>query len=119
MTLSPWIIYLWGISDSIDATLGAFSIVLWILAIISVTVFVGTHCDSDMADGKPLMNKLMPCMIALAILATLASVAMPDKRTIAIMVVAPAIINSEPIQKDLPEIYQLAKEALKQTLQNK
>lgn len=40
----------------------------------------------------------------------------PSSKAIAVMVIAPAIINSEPIQKDSPEIYQMAKDALKETL---
>ena len=35
------------------------------------------------------------------------------------MVVAPAIVNSEPIQKDLPELYKAAKDALMHTLTDK
>lgn len=58
---------------------------------------------------------------ALAAFFTLGMLGMviPSTKTIALMVTLPAIANSEPVQKDLPELYQLAKEALKEQVSGK
>lgn len=102
-------IYFWSISGSLDTTLELLTLLCGLMCIM---VFLAWHIGG-VDEAGPFRRK---CSILFAILLS-ASTLMPDKQTVALMVVAPAIINSEPIQKDLPEIYQMAKDALKQTLQ--
>lgn len=113
MTLSPWIIYLWGIADSIDNAAHFFSVASGIAAIICTFCYIVCRYEKDERGIEILPIKTV-WVIFLASLSL--DIAWPSSKTIAVMVVAPAIINSEPIQKDLPELYKAAKDALMSTL---
>lgn len=118
MTLSPWIIYLWGIADNASASLRGLGIGLLFassLGSIGVALFSAAPSDILPETAVKCWIWIRRSLIA-GLIFLITSALMPSSKTIAVMVVAPAIINSEPIQKDLPEIYQLAKDALKSTL---
>lgn len=141
MTLSPWIIYLWGIADNLNATAVLFSIltgaaflILLIVRIVHASVKEpddkqrkSEHwkdeqlCKDYVAAQAVLAHTKTPFRVVapLFIVAVLTATLAPSSRTIAVMVVAPAIVNSEPIQKDLPELYKAAKDALMHTLTDK
>jgi len=112
MTLSPWLIYIWGISDSIKEAAHFFSFASGIVAVICTFIYLYCKYDKDEHGAKILPFKTV-WVIFLASL--FFNVAWPSSKTIAVMVVAPAIVNSEPIQKDLPELYKAAKDALMST----
>ena len=111
MTLSPWIIYLWGLADEIKCLFG-------ISAFLSITVTIVYCIWKGMGDGEIRNLKFLKNLIIISFVLGLSSAFIPSSKTIAIMVVAPAIINSKPIQKDLPELYSVAIEALKNSLTN-
>lgn len=108
MTLSPWIIYLWGISDDVKAALGIaaaiFLIITFAFALIAFIEEIDGAVKAAVVTGVT------------AFLFGYFSALIPSSKTIAVMIVAPAIINSDPIQKDLPELYKAAKDALMSTL---
>lgn len=126
MQLSPWLIYLWGIADSLFGLFLAIAIVSGVTAfVVAVTIafarsnntmypslYANLDPDAVAARRWPIVRRVGICAAMFALIAALT----PSSKTIAIMVVAPAIVNSEPIQKDLPEIYNLAKDALKDAL---
>lgn len=109
MTLSPWIIYLWGIADNISSLFEVSAIATVITAVV---LFLRAICE-----GESLKPGTVTAIVALCFGAFW--VVTPSSKTVAVMVVAPAIVNSEPIQKDLPELYKAAKDALLQTLSSK
>ena len=137
MKLDPFIIYLWGIADQLPRFVGMLVMASFFFAagsyLFSFTLspernpdLNGDEYRKDLADQKEICkqrslglrkNAKMAFIIAIAMTITCAF--FPNSKTIALMIVVPAIINSEPIQKDLPEIYQMAKDALKQTLETK
>lgn len=108
MTLSPWIIYLWGIADGIKGVTGVGAALLIIATFIFVLIKILE--DEDNALKAAIASAMLAVVLALF------SALTPSSKTIAVMVVAPAIVNSEPIQKDLPELYKAAKDALMSTL---
>lgn len=109
MSLSPWIIYLWGIADGLSATLFAASI----FSAVSYLVY----CVAKWLDNQEdTIKRPSTCHIWITAILALFSVLTPSSKTIAVMVVAPAIVNSAPIQKDLPDLYKAAKDALMSTL---
>jgi hypothetical protein len=136
MSISPWIIYLWGIADQLRPCLGVASLffIFYSLIMRLVSGFAkqdairkrscayGTSKEREEAAAEELdvqsQNDLKTCKRAWAVGVALfgAATMFPSSKTIALMVVIPALLNSEPIQKDLPELYQMAKDALKQTL---
>lgn len=115
MTLSPWIIYLWGIADSVKTA----SIVLFffpaIICFICVLVCIFCEVEDVQASAWRALKRVSPMAFITGLLAAF----VPSSKIIAVMVVAPAIVNSEPIQKDLPELYKAAKDALMHTLTDK
>ena len=120
MTLSPWIIYLWGIADNFPIVLQPVTLVLGIASIITTLLrqVVADHEWGSSTGADGIKKARFFCVVG-AVLSALMLLLVPSSKVVAVMIVVPAIMNSEPIQKDLPEIYQMAKEALKQTLQTK
>lgn len=136
MSISPWIIYLWGIADQLRPCLGvaSFFFIFYGLVMRLVSGFAkqdairkrscayGASKEREEAAADELdvqsRNALKVCkrMGVVGALFFVVAAMFPSSKTIALMVVVPAVINSEPIQKDLPELYQMAKESLKQTL---
>lgn len=115
MTISPWLIYLWGIADQIRTT----SIILMILLVFASFVFLlvwGFCMDEGDEEGATSWMKRVQKVGFMAILSAILAAFLPSSKTIAVMVVLPAIVNSEPIQKDLPDLYRIAVDALKDQL---
>ena len=107
-------------ADSVDDALGFIGIITTIAGVMSgayaILCWLYKDTDKDAAEEWPKSRNLASVMVSVSVIVLVLNILVPSSRTIALMIVAPAIINSEPIQKDLPEIYQMAKEALKQTL---
>jgi uncharacterized protein YqhQ len=114
MTLSPWIIYLWGIADQIR-TVSIILIIILALATGACALVWAFMADEDDKSAPAWAKRAWKIGIAAAVFAV-ASAFFPSSKTIAVMVVLPAIVNSEPIQKDLPELYRMAIDSLKAEL---
>ena len=106
--MTPFTIYLWQLADSLK---DLFGIATLIFGGIAAFVLFISFLDDDKNSAKIGLVALLATLLSGAF-ATL----IPSSKTIAMMVAIPAIANSEPIQKDLPELYQLAKEALKEQI---
>jgi hypothetical protein len=138
MTLSPWLVYLWGIIDTVGGTLQFVGAVHVAYAIVIFTIY---GVKSSTASDKEKDEKRYPSIYEGAALEAAQiresvknfpkagngklvvglvfiglSAFVPSSKTIAIMVIAPAIVNSKPIQQDLPELYEAAKKALMDNL---
>lgn len=94
------LIYFWGQADLIRG----------LLLVAGALSFFGMIVT---ADERP-KNKLP---FWLMIIFTTLGGLFPSSNTIATMVILPEIVNSEVIQKDLPEIYKMAIEKLKAELE--
>jgi hypothetical protein len=126
MTISPWLIYLWGIADELKFSLGFAAFALCIFGgVLFFITLIGQgmsdiHGSPEMSDGTAArIRGYVRRMLKFGIPAFIVSCLIPSSKTIAIMVVLPAIVNSEPIQQDLPELYRIAVDALKEQLQPK
>lgn len=106
--MTPFTIYLWQIADSVEQSFGMLAVTAIIVSCILWAIFL----------VEKMGHLQKPAVIALSVGLTswALAVLIPSSKTIAMMVAIPAIANSEPIQKDLPELYQLAKEALKEQI---
>ena len=67
------------------------------------------------AANRFFKTKFLP-FLASFIFCSLLVTAAPSTKTIAVMYAVPAIVNSKPVQQDLPELYQMGVEALKAQL---
>ena len=137
--MSPWIIYLWGVADQVQrgfSMIGTFA-----LLFAGACYFIANMLTSDASRKRQFAygedkqrdideadrfdrnaaqyRKKCSLLLSVGYCLIFTALLMPNSKTIALMVVVPAVLNSEPIQKDLPELYQMAKEAFKETLQTK
>lgn len=116
--MTPLQIYLWQQADTIRQTASSLSHFIstgWFMVITLSIIFITCPDEGMAAMAKRTFKRFMllsPIPVAFAI----AGAMMPSSKTIALMVALPAIANSEPIQKDLPELYKLAVDALKQQI---
>lgn len=106
--MTPFTIYLWQQVDVLHAALGIF---LGVGSVVYATISFAGWVDHDITPKKWPLYYLVPMFVVFIFI--------PSSKTIAMMVAIPAIANSEPIQKDLPELYQLAKDALKEQITGK
>lgn len=134
--MTPFTIYLWQQADRFDTPfitggmlLSLASIIMFVLNKISqanmsdclksIAVYDSPHYKEKFEEWEKVNRataKRIPKMVAAAVFCWLVVALLPSSKTIAMMVAIPAIANSEPIQKDIPELYQLAKEALKEQI---
>lgn len=106
--MTPFTIYLWQLADSIKDLFGVVAIILGCAA--GFLLFIAT------LEQEALLVKIGAILLVATFLFGACTALIPSSKTIAMMIAIPAIANSEPIQKDLPELYQLAKDALKEQI---
>ena len=106
--MNPLLIYIWGQADSIRPALGIIAVITLIIATIATICF---YVETGRFSSK------LTIFIGLFIFTCgFCSVFMPSSKTIGYMIVIPEIIKSKAVQQDLPEIYNLAVEKLKEEL---
>lgn len=105
MKLTPLMVYLWGIADNIQV---ASTIFVFVLTPVSFLLW-----GFATIDEAPEFRKPAKWCTGVSILVLLVYLFTPSSKTIAIMYVAPALANSEAIQKDVPELWKAGVDALK------
>ncbi len=114
MNISPFFIYSWQLADKLIQASTIICMLALIAAILAFTVgsaVIDMHPESERAIKSLRKNSLRSGLAAL-----LVWVFTPSSNTVAMMVVIPEISKSQVIQKDLPELYSIAIEALKSGL---
>jgi len=120
MTLSPWMVWVWGIADSVRDGASFFAFAGGMLALIGAIIVPVLQADKDTSEVIIVsIRRLRFLMTAMFVIALPVSILMPSSKTVAIMVIAPAIVNSSVIQKDVPELYEAAKKAMLDNLTGK
>lgn len=107
MQISPFLIYLWQLADQARGFLMVITIIAGIAAGIGAMAF-------DLESWAKVVTKR--CGIA-ALCFGIAAILIPSSKTIAMMVVIPRLASSKAIQTDIPDLYNLAVDTLKQKLQ--
>jgi heme/copper-type cytochrome/quinol oxidase subunit 2 len=89
-----------------------------LLAFSAGILFVGYLTGND--KNKDLFSKVQKkTLIWIFSFSLTVLLLFPNQKDLALIYFAPKIIESRPIQKDIPELYNLAVEAMKQSLTNK
>lgn len=112
--MSEWTIYLWTRLDSFSFTFGLICWVLLIGLCISTTINALERRDGGGANWG-IFIKLWLLFVLMAFLSCL----IPTTKEFAMINVIPKLANSEisqQVQKDMPEIYTMAKDALKEMI---
>lgn len=106
--ISPFEIYLVMQLDSLVGLAVCFSIFFGIATLVAVVGVVGDDLE------RPIFALVVTAGPFLA--AVLTAAILPSSKTAAAMIVIPAIANNEKIQDEAGELYQLAKQGLKQVV---
>lgn len=86
-----------------------------ITGVVSILMIMGFF-EGVSSKAEKYMSKLLKFTIPVSILFLLIGGLMPDGKTIALMYVAPKLAESDIIKRDVPEVYQMALEKLKEQL---
>lgn len=108
--MSPFLIYLISIFEPI-AVLS--TILLIVLGIVIGCLLLHNNFIKEPHHKEIIIPKNLPRLFFICLFL---SIFVPSKETAYQMIVIPALVNSQAIQKDLPEIYNLAIEKLKKEL---
>lgn len=112
MSITPLQIYLVLQADTIINTFQVLTVISMVaLLILGIFALV---CDGD---DIAKITKCMKILFIPILFCGTASALLPSTKTLAAMIVIPAIADSSVIQKDAPEIYKLAVDRLKSSLQ--
>lgn len=106
--MSPWLIYLWQIADQVITVAG----LMGGICLFAGVILIGVWKLEEIEEAKTLGRALL----SIGVMAILIAMLTPSSRAIAYMIVIPAIVDSNVIQEDLPELYEFAIEALKDQL---
>ena len=113
--MTTTVIYLWGIADDLNnAAAGIWAAAFFLAAALLLISFFFQSENQDKEAAAAMTWAKRSLAIGLAFLA--AWVFIPSSKTIAAMVVIPAIAQSDVIKRDLPEIYSAAVNKLKEEL---
>lgn len=105
--ISPWDIYLVMQLDSIN---GTFEWMAWMCAIAAGGIaFVHLITEGEAGSWRSVKIAL-----AISLASAFATAFIPASKTAAAMLVIPAIANNEAIQREAGDLYQLAKDGLRE-----
>ena len=114
MTITPFQIYLWQQLDQIIDVINGSLIIGIIVTIIGAFLWFMFDHDISESTHASIKKYVFRLHIPLLIFLTISKCLLPSSKTCAMIIAVPAIIDSKPIQKDLPEIYDMAVNALKE-----
>ena len=125
MEISPFTVYLWQQADSIiAASSSGYVFTAGFVCAISGIAFIASRPEFYLNDSSineirllhSVLRRVFLISSSLLALAATISTLMPTSKTIAMMYAVPAIVNSKVVQEDLPEIYQMGVNSLKEQL---
>ncbi len=118
MNITPLTIYLWQMADQIKGSLMFIAIPSLIVCVIAFVCRL--NCDEGSAE--PDVKERAACwrvlrwfLPTLAVSALLLNI-IPNSKTVAMMVIVPKLAESRIIQTDIPELYDVAVQALKEAI---
>lgn len=105
--MSPWQMWLWLKLDAIQ-----------MLCVSGATVSILLLCFSPLVrmDFPEFAERWMKRLGVLLACFTVLGVACPSTKQAALIWAVPALVNSKVVQQDIPEVYELAIEKLKESL---
>ena len=113
MQISSIHIYLWQIADTAQFMVSFLVIAGIILSVVLIIIKIAL---SNEPEEQARFTKYAPLTWKLTSFIFLVRLFIPSSEAIAVMVVVPKLVNSEVVQKDIPELYSIAIEALKSKL---
>ena len=116
MHISPFIVYLILKMDDFQSLFGWATAIMVIACIVSGLVLLANSVEDNKSEETKsdiaFLSKWWLGFLAMIILNVTAYFLTPSTKQMAGVILIPAIVNNETIQKDAGELYQLAKETL-------
>lgn len=106
MEITPLTIYLWQLADGLKDTVLVMGLLFAVPTL--VCAMIG-HIEES---KRALIGSAFSFVCAMMLF--LVGIFTPSSKTIAMMYVIPKLADSEVIKKDVPEMYEMAKEALRE-----
>lgn len=114
MNISPLTIYLWQLADRLTLVASAASFIAGALLILCL--LPGGNTEEERRYDRTNTKRIGAFMFSIWLFTSSIWVFLPSSNTIAMMAVIPQIAESKIVQKDLPDLYNAAVEALKSSL---
>lgn len=116
MQLDPLTVYLVLQADKLSGWIGGFCVAIPI--VLFAIIITATYPDDEFQEKfRPYIRSFFrKGGIILLILPYLIYPLIPSTKTLAVMIIAPAIVNSSVVQQDIPELYSLGVEKLKEAM---
>lgn len=115
MTLTPFTIYMIMQADTIISACQTVAII-GLAASGLAAMLLPILCEVVQENREILKSFPKKTIAAVFMVCALGYILIPSTKTLAAMIVVPAIANSQAVQKDFPELYDLAVNKLKEQL---
>lgn len=120
--MNPWIIYLVMKADMLCVAMGAIGVISLVISLLAIITKYDNLPDKDGRffgeDERryKLASWWMKRAFCLAVLFIPLAGLMPNTKTLAAMYIVPKVFESKVVKEDVPELYDLALEAVKRSL---
>lgn len=116
MNIPPLTIYIWQLADKLSEVSFTLSLISGFFTAGALLACVATRVEDMEDELKSITSKAAAVTMTLLTLFTASYTFIPSSSTVAMMVIIPEIANSKALQKDVPDIYNAAVDALKKQL---
>jgi hypothetical protein len=120
MIISPWTLYWITRLDAVGGLACALTVAgAVVVGIIAFLLIVNSGMPEQIKleeNQRVLLGRILKWCAPVLVTSVLALVFVPSTKEMAVITVVPAIANSEKVQKEATELYDLAKDYLKKTL---
>lgn len=110
--MSTFLLYLIMQADSIKSSMCAVVAVTAFIGLIALVMWSFTLIEGH--PREPLARRILIILVSTFLGGLFLNALIPSTKSLAVIVVLPAIVNNEAVQGEAKEIYTLAKEALKE-----
>lgn len=115
MNISASTIYLWQLADELQGTLFALCFISGLATLVAGMITGAVNCEGAEEYQAPAKKAFIVSAVVFG-LVMVAKTLTPSSKTVAMMVVVPEIAKSKVIQEDVPELYNMAVDALKSSI---
>lgn len=125
MNITPWLMYLITRLDDLNIIAACIGIPAFIVAVLAVIMWAPVKFDDDLGDkadrdaAAGFIWRILKTASIIALCGILLDVLLPTRKEMIAILAVPAVVNSQVVQKDLPELYRRALAVCMDTLEEK
>lgn len=125
MNITPWLMYLITRLDDLNLIAAWIGIPALVVAVLAVIVWFPIKFDDELGDkderdaAAGFTWRIIKTASIIALCGILLDVLLPTRKEMITILAVPAVVNSQVVQKDLPELYRRALAVCMDTLEEK